>query len=76
MSGDLKEIHVPGLEKIKVQSFIIYDKRRPLSRIAEDFRQLLLDNRKRMAPERRKNGTHGNQIRVEISEKLALKIPE
>ncbi|HXF77671.1 MAG TPA: LysR family transcriptional regulator [Usitatibacter sp.] len=48
-SGDLKEIAVPGLQEIEVQSFIIYDKRRPLSEVARDFRKLLLGNRGRKA---------------------------
>ena len=50
-NGDLVEIRVPSLQEIKVQSFIIYDKRRSLSSIAQDFRQLLLENRIK------KNGT-------------------
>ena len=57
-NGDLVEIRVPGLQEIKVQSFIIYDKRRSLSSIAQDFRQLLLENRikKNGTPERRAPG--------------------
>jgi DNA-binding transcriptional LysR family regulator len=46
-NGDLKEISVPGLQEIEVQSFVIYDKRRPLSDVARDFRKLLLGNRGR-----------------------------
>ena len=49
-SGDLKEISVPGLHEIDVQSFIIYDKRRSLSDAAQDFRKLLLETRGRKAP--------------------------
>lgn len=45
MTGDLVELSVLGLQEIEVQSFIIFDKRRPLSGIARDFRQLLLENR-------------------------------
>jgi DNA-binding transcriptional LysR family regulator len=47
-NGDLVEIRVPSPQEIK---FIIYDKRRSLSSIAQDFRQLLLENRIK------KNGT-------------------
>jgi DNA-binding transcriptional LysR family regulator len=46
-NGDLKEICVPGLREIEVQSFIIYDKRKSLSGVAQDFRKLLLENRSR-----------------------------
>ena len=53
-SGDLREIRVSGLEEIKVQSFIIYDKRKPLGALARDFRQLLLEKRNRKPPARRK----------------------
>jgi DNA-binding transcriptional LysR family regulator len=62
MNGDLREIRVPGLEEIKVQSFIIYDKRRPLSAIAQDFRQLLLENRTRkIAPKRKEPRSIGGR---------------
>ena len=53
-SGDLREVRVPGLEQVKVQSFIIYDKRKPLGALARDFRNLLLEKRNRRAPPRRK----------------------
>ncbi|HEX4333590.1 MAG TPA: LysR family transcriptional regulator [Usitatibacter sp.] len=46
-NGDLKEISVPSLREMVVQSFIIYDKRKPLSDVACDFRELLLGNRSR-----------------------------
>ncbi len=46
-NGDLKEICVPGLQDIDVQSFITYDKRKALSGVAQDFRKLLLESRSR-----------------------------
>jgi DNA-binding transcriptional LysR family regulator len=53
-SGALREVRVPGLEKIKVQSFIVYGKRKPLDAVALDFRQLLLEKRDREIPRKRK----------------------
>jgi len=50
MNGDLREVNIPGLQEIKVQSFIIYDKRRSLSPAAQDFRRLLLESRTRNVP--------------------------
>jgi DNA-binding transcriptional LysR family regulator len=58
--GDLKEVRVLGLEEIKVQSFIIYGKRRPLGAVARDFRQLLLEKRDRkIARKRKASGSAG-----------------
>ena len=45
--GDLKLINVPELKEIGIQSFIVYDGRKPLSSIAQDFLALL---RKRKQP--------------------------
>jgi len=54
MNGDLREVHIPGLQEIKVQSFIIYDNRRSLSGVAQDFRQILLEKRIRNVPKKGK----------------------
>jgi DNA-binding transcriptional LysR family regulator len=40
-SGSLKLINVPELKGMGVQSFIIFDKRRPLSAIAKEFVELI-----------------------------------
>jgi LysR family transcriptional regulator, low CO2-responsive transcriptional regulator len=57
MNGDLREVHIPGLREIKIQSFIIYDKRRCLSPVAQDFRRILLERRTRNVPTK---GTDSN----------------
>ena len=36
-SRDLRILHVPELEKIRTKSFIIYNKCKPLSGVAQDF---------------------------------------
>jgi LysR family transcriptional regulator, low CO2-responsive transcriptional regulator len=45
LRGDLKLLNVPELRKMHVESFIIYDSRRPLSRPAQDFLHMLRENR-------------------------------
>jgi DNA-binding transcriptional LysR family regulator len=45
MRGDLKLLNVPELSKMRVQSFIIYDRRKPLSSPAQDFLHMLRDDR-------------------------------
>jgi len=42
---DLKILHVPDLEKIRTQSFIIYNRCKPLSGIARDFLRALHESR-------------------------------
>ena len=44
-SDDLKILHVPELEKIRTKSFIIYNKSRPLSAVANDFLHALRESR-------------------------------
>jgi DNA-binding transcriptional LysR family regulator len=44
-SRDLKILHVPDLERIRTKSFIIYNKCRPLSGVAQDFLQALRESR-------------------------------
>ncbi len=45
MRGDLKLLNVPELSKMRVQSFIIYDRRKPLSSPSQDFLHMLRDDR-------------------------------
>lgn len=45
LRGDLKLLNVPELRKMHVESFIIYDRRRPLSPPAQDFLQSLFTER-------------------------------
>jgi len=42
---DLKILHVPDLEKIRTKTFIIYNRCRPLSGIAQDFLHALHESR-------------------------------
>jgi DNA-binding transcriptional LysR family regulator len=42
---DLKILHVPELEKIRTKSFIIYNRGKPLSDIAQDFLRALRESR-------------------------------
>jgi DNA-binding transcriptional LysR family regulator len=44
-SRDLKILHVPELEKIKTKSFIIYNKDKPLSSVAQEFLHALRESR-------------------------------
>ena len=44
-SDDLKILHVPELEKIRTKSFIIYNKSKPLSAVAQDFLHALRESR-------------------------------
>jgi DNA-binding transcriptional LysR family regulator len=44
-SNDLKILHVPELEKIRTKSFIIYNKSKPLSAVAQDFLHALRETR-------------------------------
>ena len=44
LRGDLELLNVPELRKMHVESFIIYDRRRPLSAPAEDFLHMLREN--------------------------------
>jgi DNA-binding transcriptional LysR family regulator len=44
-SDDLKILHVPELDKIRTKSFIIYNKSRPLSVVAQDFLHALRESR-------------------------------
>lgn len=55
--GDLREVCVPALKRIRVQSFLIYDKRRSLSAVAQDFRQILLERRTQNVPTKGKGAT-------------------
>ena len=42
---DLKILHVPDLEKMRTNSFIIYNKCKPLSGVARDFLHALRKSR-------------------------------
>ena len=42
---DLKILHVPDLEKVRTKSFIIYNKCKPLSGVAQDFLHALRESR-------------------------------
>ena len=44
-SRDLKILHVPELEKIRTKSFIIYNRCKPLSGVAQDFLHALRESR-------------------------------
>ena len=44
-SRDLKILHVPDLEKIRTKSFIIYNRCKPLSGVAQDFLHALRESR-------------------------------
>jgi DNA-binding transcriptional LysR family regulator len=44
-SGNLKLINVPELSELGIKSFIAYDKRRPLTPIAEEFLRMLRERR-------------------------------
>lgn len=44
-SRNLKILHVPDLEKIRTQSFIIYNRSKPLSAIAREFLHALHESR-------------------------------
>ena len=44
-SRDLKILHVPELKKIRTKSFIIYNKCKPLSGVAQDFLHALRNSR-------------------------------
>jgi DNA-binding transcriptional LysR family regulator len=43
--GNLKVINVPELKELGIKSFIAYDKRKPLTPMAQDFFQMLLEKR-------------------------------
>jgi len=43
--GNLKLINVPELKEMGVKSFIIYDRRKPLAPMAQEFLQILLEKR-------------------------------
>lgn len=43
--GNLRIINVPELKELGIKSFIAYDKRKPLTLIAQEFFQLLLEKR-------------------------------
>ena len=46
-SDNFKILHVPELEKIRTKSFIIYNKSKPLSAVAQDFLHALRESRVR-----------------------------
>ena len=48
-SGSLKLINVPELKEMGVQSFIIFDKRKPLSPIAKEFLEMMMGKRETSA---------------------------
>jgi LysR substrate binding domain len=43
--GNLRLINVPELKEMGIKSFIIYDKRKPLSLIAQEFLQILREGK-------------------------------
>lgn len=43
--GNLRVINVPELKELGIKSFIVYDKRKPLAPMAQEFFQMLLENR-------------------------------
>jgi DNA-binding transcriptional LysR family regulator len=44
-NGNLKVVHVPELKALGIKSYIAYDQRRPLSPIAQEFLELLLQTK-------------------------------
>jgi DNA-binding transcriptional LysR family regulator len=48
--GNLRVINVPELKQMKATSFIIYDKRKPLSAMAQEFLQILHEKRDSQLP--------------------------
>ena len=43
--GNLQLINVPELKQMGIQSFVIFDKRKPLAPMAEEFLQILHEKR-------------------------------
>jgi hypothetical protein len=43
--GNLRLINVPELKQMGIQSFIIFDKRKPLAPMAQEFLQILHEKR-------------------------------
>lgn len=56
-SGTLIKLDVSGLKEVVLESFIVYDKRRPLSPIAKEFLELLR-NRKLLRHSQKHRGHH------------------
>jgi LysR family transcriptional regulator, low CO2-responsive transcriptional regulator len=88
-NGELQIIDVPDLNKIKIQSFIIYDNRNSLSAIAQEFLELLrakgtskseaTDSKifgkpSRAATKPRKRSTEAHRQSLAASKKSGLKI--
>jgi hypothetical protein len=55
-AGEFKILKVPGLEWVG-QSYIVYLKNQPLSPIAQEFLEMLRDERARIASKTRSNGS-------------------
>ena len=45
-SGNIRLLNVPELKKVEIKSFIIYDPRRPLAPMAQEFLKILREKRK------------------------------
>jgi hypothetical protein len=67
-NGTLKLIDVPELKEMGVQSFIIYDKRKPIAPIAAEFLEML---RKRDSVFRTDNKKIGSGAALSLREKKA-----
>ena len=44
-SGNFRFVNVPELKQMGIQSFIIYDKRKPLAPISQEFLQVIHDEK-------------------------------
>jgi hypothetical protein len=44
--GSLRLINVPELKQMGINSFLIYDKRKPLTPMAREFRQIVREERR------------------------------
>jgi DNA-binding transcriptional LysR family regulator len=64
-SGTLKLINVPELKEMGVQSFIIFDKRKPLTRVASEFLEMIMTRKRETSAFQ--NHTRGVQTRAGLS---------
>jgi DNA-binding transcriptional LysR family regulator len=64
--GNLRLINVPELKQMGVQSFIIFDKRKPLAPMAQEFLQIL--------HEKRESQLAANDKRVQIVSARSLSV--
>ena len=64
-AGVLKLLNVPELKQMAIQSFIVFDKRKPLAPMAQEFLQILREKKPLQLPPTRRESSNWQRAELD-----------